>query len=286
MGSAGLYEKIAERALVCDGAMGTMLQRSGLSSGDCPELWNVSNPDAVDRVHKAYADAGSDIVETNTFGGTRIKLASYGLEDRMVELNSSAAAIAKKSGVLVAGSIGPTGKLLEPYGDLTLAEAAEAYKEQVYALAEAGVDLFILETFSDINELKAALAEALSSGLPVAATMAFDTGGRTMMGVSPRQFAEAVKGMKLLAIGANCGGGPEQMCPIADELIQYTDIPLILQPNAGLPKLIDGKTVYLETPDTLARFTSKYKGTKVRIFGGCCGSGPEHIQAIANVLKG
>jgi 5-methyltetrahydrofolate--homocysteine methyltransferase len=224
-------------------------------------------PAEISAIHQAYAEAGADIVETNTFGGNRVKLSSFGLESKTVELNHLAVKIAMGSGALVAGSIGPTGKLLEPYGDLTFEEAEEAFKEQIISLVEAGAHLLVLETFSDMNELRAALNPALSTGIPVVATMAFDTGGRTMMGVSPADLVDNVSNTSISAIGANCGGGAKQMDGVAREFLSLTHLPIILQPNAGLPQLVNGVTVYKEQPEVLSRFFESYvdKCTDLRI---------------------
>lgn len=276
------------KRFVFDGAMGTMLQAAGLSSGDCPELWNVENPAPVMEVMRAYIAAGSDIVSTNSFGGSRVKLGKYGLEDRVSELNRAAAAIGRQAageGRYVAASMGPTGELMEPYGDLTREQVVEAFAEQAAALAEGGADVLLLETFSDLNELLAGLEGARRAGLPVFCTLAFDTGGRTMMGTTPEAAAKALEEAGADAIGANCGGGPEQLLPVAEQLRAATSLPILIQPNAGLPELVAGRPVYPASPAFMAEYAHKLMAAGVQMLGGCCGTTPEHLAAIAQVVK-
>ena len=283
-----LIELARTRPVLSDGAMGTMLQEFGMQAGACPELWNVEKPDAVRTVHAAYIEAGSRIIGTNTFGGTRLKLAAYGLADRVAELNSAGAAIAREAAGednSVAGSIGPTGDFLRPLGDLAFDEAADVFAEQAMALASGGADVVLLETFSDLEEAKAALAGALRTGLPCLCTFAFDTGGRTMMGLDPVKAAVEMSNAGAVGVGANCGVGPEQTLGIIAQIRNAVGGIVIAQPNAGLPKIVEGRTTYDSTPEEMADFAIKSAQLGVNIIGACCGSTPQHIRAMAAAIE-
>jgi 5-methyltetrahydrofolate--homocysteine methyltransferase len=287
----GLMERIRSgEVLVADGATGTLLQQRGMPPGSCPELLNLSQEDLVASVPRDYADAGSDMVYTNSFGGNRIRLRRCGAGDKVREINIKAARIAREAvgeGILVIGSIGPTGEMLEPFGDLEEGEAFEVFLEQAGALLEGGVDAIVLETFSDLKELLIALKAVRGFKVPVICSMSFDTGGRTMMGVSPEDAAAALFKEGVDVIGANCGRGLEDM---EDSIRRMGAIapgtPLIAKPNAGLPKLVGGKAVYEATPEDMARYAVRYVELGARIVGGCCGSTPDHIRAIAKAVKG
>jgi methionine synthase I (cobalamin-dependent) len=289
--------------LIADGATGTMLQSLGLPAGVAPERWNVERPDAIRAHHRAYLDVGSQIILTNTFGGSRIKLARMeeGLDARAEELNRAAAVLAKaEAGVqaYVAGDIGPSGELLAPYGLLSYEEAVCAFAQQAGALIAGGVDLLWVETMSDLNEARAAIEgvqQALgraSVDLPVFCSLSFNRGGRTMMGVSPAQAVEMLWPMGLAAIGANCGEGIE---PVKTALAGMRDAfaalgesvlpPLIAKPNAGLPRLEDGETVFDMGPGDLAAHGPEFVELGARIVGACCGSMPAHIAALAAALR-
>ena len=275
--------------VLSDGAMGTMLQARGLAPGACPELWNVEQPDLVREVHAAYIDAGSCMISTNTFGGSRLKLESYGLAVRVRELNRAGSAIAREvagSDHFVAGSVGPTGKFLEPLGELAFDEAAKAFEQQCSALAEGGADVILLETFSDLEEARAAVTGALRSGLPVFCTMAFDTGGRTMMGVDPRSAALRLTELGAFGVGANCGVGPRETLDIVRQIRAATEGIVIAQPNAGLPRVVEGRTVYDSTPEEMAKYAVEFANLGVNVIGGCCGSTPDHIRAMGAALRG
>ena len=275
-------ELIFEKVLLCDGAMGTMLQASALRDGQCPELLNLENPEAVGAVHSAYARAGSDIVETNTFGGNRVKLASYNLENRVGPVNSAAVKLARKAvgdNVLVAGSVGPTGRFVEPVGDLTFEEARDIFAEQISALE--GVDLILLETFSDIKELKAAVVAARSAAdIPVAALMTFEPSGSTLLGTSPEAAAVTLDALGVDAVGANCGLGPEGILEVLRRMAAVTEVPLVSMPNAGLPKLIDGETVFPASPEDVSAIVEDLISIGAGIIGGCCGNTPDHIVCL------
>lgn len=289
MTGEALIQLAKTRPVLSDGAMGTMLQEYGLYAGACPELWNVEKPEAVRAVHAAYVEAGSRITSTNTFGGSRIKLAAYGLADRVAELNSAGANIAREAAGadnFVAGSVGPTGEFLEPLGDLSFDAAADVFAEQSEALASGGVDLILLETFSDLQEAKAALAGALRTDLPVFCTFAFDTGGRTMMGLDPVKAAVEMSKAGASGVGANCGVGPDQTLEVISQIRNATLGIVIAQPNAGLPRVVEGRTTYDSTPEEMAEFAAKSARLGINIIGACCGSTPQHIRAMAAAIEG
>lgn len=282
-----------QEVILLDGAMGTMLIQQGLKPGTAPELWNIEQPERVRAVHRAYIQAGSRIILTNSFGGNRYRLHRHNLEDRVNELNVTAAKLARLEAdnadriVAVGGSIGPMGELLRPYGKLEYEEAKSGFEEQANALVEGGVDLIWIETMSDLNEARAAIEGARSAGeIPIVATMSFETKGRTMMGVTPSQALKTFAGQNLAAVGANCGKGPEEvefaiqaMCKEAPEIL------LVAKPNAGLPKLINGEVVYDGTPQIMADFAIRLRGSGAKLIGACCGSTPEHIRAMAEALN-
>jgi 5-methyltetrahydrofolate--homocysteine methyltransferase len=276
--------------LIADGATGTQLQLAGLPGGIAPESWNLDNPTAIIALHKSYRDAGSDIVLTNTFGGSRIKLARNNLADKVIEINTAAAQLARTvmgEPGLVFGDIGPTGELLEPLGTLTYEQAVTAFAEQAGALAEGGADAIIIETMSDLNEAKAAVEGAKKAcTLPVIVTMSFDTRGRTMMGVKPSAAINELWPLGLAAVGANCGRSLSETLT-AIETMHQTDPKAVLmaKPNAGLPHMEGGEAVFEVTPEVMAEYALKFRDAGVKIFGGCCGSTPDHIRAAASILQ-
>jgi len=281
----------AGRMLLADGASGTMLQQAGLPLGVAPERWVLENPEAVRELAAGYVGAGSDVIYTNTFGGNLIRLRLSGLEDRAAEINSGAVRLAREailgSGreVFLVGSIGPTGEMLEPYGELAAEEAAEAFAEQARLLQEAGVDGFACETFTGIEEALVCLTavKKVADGLPVFASMAFDTSGRTMMGVTPEQAAEDLFEAGADVVGANCSVGPE-VVESALRAMSAAGRRLLGKPNAGLPRIEDGRTVYSVGPDELASFALRARALGVCVVGGCCGSTPDHIRAMRAAL--
>jgi 5-methyltetrahydrofolate--homocysteine methyltransferase len=267
---------------VGDGAMGTMLQNAGLDDGGAPELWNVEK-----------ADAGAQLLTTNTFGGSRPRLQMHGLEDRVIELNRAAAQIARgvadaHEGVFVLGDIGPSGELLEPMGTLTPESAQELFAEQMRGLVEGGVDGFLIETMSDLAEVRAAIAAArdVAPDLPVVATLSFDTNLHTMMGVSPAQAVVELSAMGADMVGANCGRGFEEMHTIVEQMVpaRPEGVLLMMQSNAGLPELVGADFVYNGTPEGMAELASDLKAMGVNVVGSCCGSTPEHTAAIRAVM--
>lgn len=284
-----LISLLRERVVILDGAMGTMLQERGMQPGQCPELFGIENPSVLREIHELYIEAGADIIQTNTFGGNAFKLNEYGLADRVEEINAETVRIAKEASrgrVWVAASIGPTGKLLCPMGDCSFDDLYAAFADQIRACEKAGADLISIETMTDIGEMRAALIAARSvSRLPVIAHMTFEPGGRTMMGTDPLTALIIIEAFQPLAIGANCSGGAQQLLPVIEQMGQWTDRFLSVEPNAGLPQLINGQTIFPDSPEDMAESALRLRGAGANIIGGCCGTSPAHIQAMARVLK-
>ncbi len=286
-----LMERIAQgEILISDGAMGTFLHAKGLGPGECPESWCISHPRAVKEIAEAYIAAGSDIVETNSFGGSSLKLQAYGLADKVREFNRAAATLARqamgKRGY-VAGSVGPTGHLAtEEYGNVSSGQLYEAFMGQVTALAEGGADVICIETMSSLVEAVQAIKAAKeSTNLPVICTFTFDQKPRgffTMMGVTPEQAAETAASAGADIVGANCGNGIANMIQISKRMrAALPKVPIIIQANAGMPKVENGKTVFQETPEYMAVQVKELIKSGANIIGGCCGTTPEHIAAMA-----
>lgn len=275
---------------IFDGAIGTMLQNAGMKPGECPELLNVTKPEIVQSIHRAYAEAGSTIIETNTFGASRIKLAEYGLEDRVAEINAAAVQnvkIAAAGRAKVAGAMGPTGKFIKPLGELTFDEDYDNYYEQAKALADAGADYILIETCIELQEMRAALLAAKDAcNLPVICQMSYSEDGRTVTGTDPQTAAIVLSAMGADIIGANCSLGPEQLIPIVKELAENCTCPISIQPNAGMPHLVDGKTVFPMTPEDMGKWAPKLIEAGATYIGGCCGTTPAHIAAVAKAVAG
>lgn len=279
--------------LLADGAWGTMLHEAGLKPGECPEEWNVTHPEEVSGIARRYIEAGSKIVLTNTFGGSAFKLAQYNLEDRVGQINYEGVRLSKEaagSEVYVFSSLGPTGKFLEPLGDVTESEMYEVFKEQIQAHARGGADVILIETMSDLKEASIAARAALeNTDLQVAVTMTFEKGQagyRTMMGVTIEQAVKELDELGVDFLGTNCGNGIIPIIEIVEEMRRYTSRPLIAQPNAGMPRLVDGKTQFLDNPATMASSISELIRAGATIIGGCCGTTPAHIKAMAQVIYG
>ncbi len=282
------------RSLVIgDGAMGTMLHAAGLEGGGSPEAWNLERPDVLLGIHRAYVEAGSQIITTNTFGGTRFRLALHGNENRVRDLNVAGARLARQVAdaadheVLVAGDIGPTGEILFPLGTTQPDDVRAAFAEQAGALVEGGVDFFLIETMSALEEVQAAVEGIRSvTDLPIAATMTFDTHFRTMMGVKPGQAMKALHELGLTVIGANCGNGPAEIERIVTDLaaVKPEGVYLVAQSNAGLPKWEEKQIHYDGTPEVMAEYALKMRDLGVNVIGACCGSTPEHIRAMRDAL--
>lgn len=274
-------------AILGDGAMGTMLHLAGLTDG-APERWNVERPDVVSSIHRAYIDAGSDFISTNTFGGTRNRLALDGLADRVAELNEAGARLAREAAGerLVAGAMGPTGELMEPLGLLTPSAALESFSEQAAALKAGGVDFALVETMSALEEVEQAVAGARSAGLPVAVTMSFDTNFHTMMGVKPVTAVEVIGGWGVEVIGANCGNGPAEIARIMAEMAaaKPDSVVLMAKSNAGMPRWSGDRITYGGTPEVMVDYTRQMRKIGVRVIGACCGSSPEHIALMRKAL--
>ena len=273
-----------EEYLLFDGAMGTMLQRGSLKPGDLPDLMCLSHPEEVIAVHRAYVEAGSQAVTTNTFGSNREKLGELATVD---EVFAAAVRCARESGAsYVAADIGPTGELLDPLGDMEFEEAYELFAEEVRAAQRAGADLVIIETMADLQEIEAAVKAAKDNcELPVFATMTFSMGGRTFLGVSPGEAAETLDGLGVDALGVNCSLGPGELAPIIGEMRAVTDKPLIAQANAGLPTVVDGETVYAVSPTSYAADVVALIDAGATVIGGCCGTDPSYIRELAQLIE-
>ena len=274
---------------IFDGAMGTMLQAGGLKAGACPELMNVEAPDVVKKIHRAYIEAGATIIETNTFGASSLKLAHYGLESRVRELNFAAVKVAKdaaQSQAKVAGSIGPTGKFIAPLGDLDFDDAYKIFYEQAQALADAGADFLIIETCIDIQEMRAALLAAKDAcNLPIICQLSYSEDGRTVTGTDPQSAAVILEAMGASIIGVNCSLGPEQLVPVVKILAENCRVPISVQPNAGMPYLENGVTKFPMDAKTFGSWGAKLVEAGATYLGGCCGTTPEHIRELANAIR-
>ena len=283
------------KPIVADGAMGTVLMSNGLEFGDPPELWNLEHPEIIRRVQRAYLNAGAQVLLTNTFGGSRLRLDLHGRADRVEQLNRTAAVLARVEvdaadhPAIVAGDIGPSGQIMQAIGGtLTPEEARDVFAEQARALAGAGVDVIWIETMSDISETVAAIhgAQDAAPKLPVIATMSFDTRGHTMMGVSPERAAEALLDAGAAAVGGNCGNGPEEVIPVIEKMrAAFPDAILVAKGNVGVPQLVGMAVEYPTTPGTMAEYARKFRDAGANVIGACCGSTPPHLRAMAEALR-
>jgi 5-methyltetrahydrofolate--homocysteine methyltransferase len=286
-----ILEKLASGAvLVADGATGTMLQAAGLPTGLQGEAWVLEAPEQILALHGAYLAAGSQLILTSTFGGTRLRLQRSGLQAHVSEINRRAAELAREAAgdeLYVGGDIGPTGEMMQPLGSLTYGQAVEVFAEQAEALAAGGADCIYVETMSALEEARAAVSGARQvTDLPVFCTFSFDTRGRTNMGVTPRQAAEAVAGLGAAAVGANCGHAPEDVLEILPLIGQAAPgLFLIAKPNAGIPRLVKRQVVYDAGPGRMAELAREYVALGASVVGACCGSSPQHIAAIYEALS-
>lgn len=292
---ANVYEWLdAGNPLVGDGAMGTALQDLGLTDGGAPELWNVEQPERVASVLRAYATAGANVVTTNTFGGTKGRLEMHDLGDRVHELNKAGSEVARSvadefENVFVFGDVGPSGELMDPMGTLTPESGKALFADQIRGLVAGGCDAILIETMSDLGEVAAAVeaAKEVAPGMPIAATLSFDTNLRTMMGVKPAQAITAIAEMGVRLIGANCGRGTDEMRIIASELADAkpAGVHIFIQSNAGLPQLVGADFVYTGTPEEMGEFAIEMKALGIKAIGSCCGSTQSHTAAIAQALN-
>ena len=287
-----LQQQIEEKGyLMADGATGTNLFAMGLTSGDAPELWNTEQPEKIRALYRSFIDAGSDIILTNTFGGNRYRLKLHNAQDNVHELNAKAAEIARQEAdkesrcVIVAGSMGPTGELMQPLGELTLELCEEAFYEQAQALVAGGADVLWIETMSARDEMQAAIRGAARTGYPVAATMSLDTNGNTMMGISPRELVKICNQQELSAFGTNCGvGASEVVASIVSSSEENPIAPLIAKANCGIPEFVEGKIHYNGTPELMADYAVMVRDAGAQIIGGCCGTTPEHLKSMRAAL--
>ena len=283
-------EALEDRVLVCDGAMGTMLYAKGIFINKSFDALNVQQPDLVAEVHQEYVRAGADIVETNTFGANRIKLGSFGIAEKLHAINEQGARIARHAArerAYVAGAIGPLGIRIEPWGKTGVDEAREYFREQAQALADGGVDLFILETFRDLNEIGAAIdAVRMVSDLPIIAQMTTEEDGNTLDGTPPERFTPELERRGATVIGVNCAVGPAPMLDTIERMTAVTKRKLSAQPNAGKPRDVEGRNLYLCSPEYMASYARRFILHNVRVVGGCCGTTPEHIRQIKTAVRG
>ena len=276
--------------VIADGATGTNLFQVGLETGYPPELWNVEQPEKIRQLHQSFVDAGSDLILTNSFGGTGFRLKLHQSETRVYELNKAAAMLARDIAdnagrrVIVAGSIGPTGELFAPLGALDRDSAIAAFTEQAEALADGGADVLWIETMSALEEVEAATAAAKTTGLPVMATMTFDTAGRSMMGILPADYAQFAVEHGLHGYGANCGIGPAELMDAVLGIKKDNAPFLIAKGNCGIPSYQDGAIHYHGTPELMAEYAVLARDAGVKIIGGCCGTSPEHVAAMHKAL--
>ena len=281
--------RLEKRILVCDGAMGTVLYSKGMSLNRCFDEMNLTSPQLVKEVHLGYVKAGADVIETNTFGASRLRLQKFGLGDKVREINLAGARLAREvagDDLHVAGSVGPLGLRLEPLGHTSLADARQAFREQIEALAEGGVDLIIVETMVDLREAQQALLAARDvSGLPVAVQMTIQDDGSTPTGTSPEDFTRQLDSWGADLIGLNCSVGPAAVLEALERMTVVTKKKLSAQPNAGMPRTIEGRNIYLCSPEYMASYARRFIEVGARLVGGCCGTAPDHIRAIKTAVR-
>ena len=285
---SSFLKSLESKILVFDGSKGAMLQRMGLESHTCPESWNLDKPEKVKEIYALYIKAGSDVIQTNTFGANRAILDKFNLGDKVDEINTASIKLAKetaKENAFVAVSVGPTGKLMEPSGDMTFEEAYNIFKEQIIAATKAGADIINFETFTDLLEMRSAiLAAKENSDLPIIASMSFESKGYTMMGNTPACCAIACQSLGVDMLGANCSTGPSEMIKVIEEMSKFSNLPISAKPNAGIPEFINGSPVYHELPNDFKIYVKEFMDKGVRLIGGCCGTTPEHVLVIREEL--
>ncbi|MGA9960452.1 MAG: homocysteine S-methyltransferase family protein, partial [Acidobacteriaceae bacterium] len=292
-----LSERFQTRSVLCDGAMGTMLYERGVFIHRCYDELNLSQPDLIRTIHEEYLQAGAEIIETNTFGGNRFRLQRHGLQDKVHDINVAGARIARQAAdqirdkqatqAFVGGAVGPIGVQIEPLGKVSFEEARAAFAEQIRALAEGGVDLLVLETMTSLNEVHQAIlaAREAAPGLPILAMMTIDEEGNTLDGSSPEVAAKKLTEWGADAVGCNCSAGPATILSAIERMRTATTLPLVAMPNAGMPRAVDGRNIYLCSPEYMASFARKFAQAGVQFVGGCCGTTPSHIRAIRSALR-
>ena len=292
-----LSERFQTRSVLCDGAMGTMLYERGVFIHRCYDELNLSQPDLIRTIHEEYLQAGAEIIETNTFGGNRFRLQRHGLQDKVHDVNVAGAKIARQAAdqirdkqatqAYVAGAVGPIGVQIEPLGKVSFEEARAAFAEQIRALAEGGVDLLVLETMTSLNEVHQAIlaAREAAPGLPILAMMTIDEEGNTLDGSSPEVAAQKLTEWGADAVGCNCSAGPATILSAIERMRTATTLPLVAMPNAGMPRAVDGRNIYLCSPEYMASFARKFAQAGVQFVGGCCGTTPSHIRAMRSALR-
>ena len=289
MHKPSFLEELERRVLVCDGAMGTMLYARGVFLNRSFDELNLTQPDLVTEVHHAYVRAGADVIETNTFGANRIKLSTFGLADRTAEINTEGARLARRAAhdqAFVAGAIGPLGVRIEPWGKTGIDEAETYFREQGAALLEGGVDLFVLETFRDLNEIGAAIRAVRSlSSLPIVAQVTTEEDGNTLDGAAPELFIQQLEELGATVVGLNCSVGPAAMLETIERIARVAKVPLSAQPNAGRPREVEGRHIYLCSPEYMASYARRFINNGVRLVGGCCGTTPDHIRQIRVAVR-
>src|SRR5271168_5286298 len=283
--------RIKQYPALCDGAMGTLLYARGVFINRCYDELNLSQPELIRGVHHDYLQAGADIVETNTFGANAFRLARHSLADKVHEINRVGARLAREAAksfdVWVAGSVGPLGTRIEPLGKTSFQEARDSFREQIEALVEGGVDLLILETFGTLEEIHQAMlaAKDVKASLPVVAQVTIDEDGNCLDGSDPETFAPRLAEWGADVIGCNCSVGPVAMLDAIDRVRAVTSLPLAAQPNAGIPRSVEGRNIYLCSPEYMASYARKFVAAGVRVVGGCCGTTPEHIRVMKSALR-
>jgi len=286
-----LQSLLARRPVVTDGAWGTELQKLGLAAGEHPDRWNLSHPGRVEEVAARYVEAGSEVILTNTFRSNRIALGAHAADGDVAALNARGVEISRRAAAgraRVFASVGPSGKMLMA-GEVTEEELSAAFTEQCHALADAGADALLIETMADLDETRIAVKAARTTGLPVIASMVFDSGkekDRTMMGATPEQVAAALTEAGADVIGANCGLGIEGYVPVCTRLRRATQLPLWIKPNAGMPEMVDGRITYRTTPEQFASGARELRNAGADFIGGCCGTTPAFLRAVASALRG
>src|SRR5208283_1529535 len=289
--AADFLARLKQSPVLCDGAMGTLLYAKGVFINRCYDELNLSQPDLIRAIHHDYLQAGAEIIETNTFGANAFRLARHSIADKVRDINRAGARLAREAAksfdVWVAGSVGPLGTRIEPLGKTSFEEARQAFREQIEALAENGVDLLILETFGYLEEIHQAMLAAKDVGarLPLVVQVTIDEDGNCLDGSDPQTFTPRLEEWGADVIGCNCSVGPVAMLDAIERVRAATSLPLAAQPNAGIPRSVEGRNIYLCSPEYMASYARKFVAAGVRLIGGCCGTTPEHIRVMKSALR-